>query len=415
MTSGYRPALKNRPAPADLCGDWSPIEHPTAVGACAASRAVAPLIRGVDLTLAVQLAEEALGDQACQANALCVWRAMTTLLCAGELVAADAHWLRLTASGPSGIADVLSLVRVRMARLCGDLDGAQDLLRVLTRESAPPAVHRVALPWLIELLAEIGEVERADALLADRSLNDLFGPVETTSPLVLVARGAAHLAAGRNQAALSAYLKCGLALTAKGVDNPSLLRWQSMAALGAKAAGQPGLARALAGEEQAAALRWGSSRSVGWALYTVAVVEGGDRGTELLREAVDLLELAVARPELGRATCDLGLALAASGETAAARDRLNQAWDLSRRMGDTRRGKQIEVALRQLTRPGAERSLSRQEANVAKLACAGYSNKQIAAKLFLTLRTVESHLTGTYRKLGISGRSELKATHVTFC
>jgi DNA-binding CsgD family transcriptional regulator len=413
MTSVCGPALANGATPAELWGDWSPVVHPS--GFCPASVAIATAIRGTERAVAVRQAGEALENAACRGNPQCVWRAMMTLLYAGELIAADSHWLSLTTGWPRLDDDILSLVRARMARLCGDLEGAHGLLRELTARSAPPAVRRVALPWLIELLAELGEVGRADALLEDPSLDDLAGPVESTRPLVLAARGSTHLAAGRNRAALTDFLECGLALAANHVHNPAVLRWRSMAALAAEATGQQGMAKKLAAEEQAAALRWGSPRAVGWALYAAAMVQGGERKAELLGEAVDVLHLAEARTELGRATCDLGLALAASGEAAAARDRLQKAWDLTRRAGDTRRVRQIEDALEQLTSPGTERSLTKQEANVAKLACAGYSNKEIAAKLFLTLRTVESHLTCTYRKLGISGRSELRALRVTFC
>jgi DNA-binding CsgD family transcriptional regulator len=41
------------------------------------------------------------------------------------------------------------------------------------------------------------------------------------------------------------------------------------------------------------------------------------------------------------------------------------------------------------------------------LAAAGASNADIAQTLFLTVKTVEMHLTRTYRKLGIGGRTEL--------
>jgi DNA-binding NarL/FixJ family response regulator len=52
-------------------------------------------------------------------------------------------------------------------------------------------------------------------------------------------------------------------------------------------------------------------------------------------------------------------------------------------------------------------SLTTQEAKIAELARAGYSNKQIAEKLYLTVRTIEFHLSNVYRKLRISGRREL--------
>ena len=44
------------------------------------------------------------------------------------------------------------------------------------------------------------------------------------------------------------------------------------------------------------------------------------------------------------------------------------------------------------------------------LARDGASNREIAQALFLTVKTVESHLTTAYRKLGVSGRRALRAT-----
>jgi DNA-binding NarL/FixJ family response regulator len=46
---------------------------------------------------------------------------------------------------------------------------------------------------------------------------------------------------------------------------------------------------------------------------------------------------------------------------------------------------------------------------VATLAAQGLANAQIAQELFVTVRTVEMHLTATYRKLDVSSRHELPA------
>ena len=47
------------------------------------------------------------------------------------------------------------------------------------------------------------------------------------------------------------------------------------------------------------------------------------------------------------------------------------------------------------------------ELRVAELAAQGKQNKEIAATLFLTVGTVEMHLSRTYRKLGVRSRTEL--------
>jgi DNA-binding CsgD family transcriptional regulator len=57
---------------------------------------------------------------------------------------------------------------------------------------------------------------------------------------------------------------------------------------------------------------------------------------------------------------------------------------------------------------GDESGLTKAELRVARLAEAGRSNREIAEDLFLSVRTVETHLQNVYQKLGISGRAELE-------
>jgi DNA-binding NarL/FixJ family response regulator len=60
-------------------------------------------------------------------------------------------------------------------------------------------------------------------------------------------------------------------------------------------------------------------------------------------------------------------------------------------------------------RSGHRDRLTPSEQRVAELAAGGSSNPQIAQSLFVTVKTVESHLAGAYRKLGINSRRELPA------
>ena len=55
-------------------------------------------------------------------------------------------------------------------------------------------------------------------------------------------------------------------------------------------------------------------------------------------------------------------------------------------------------------------SLTASERRVAELAAADHWNKDIAQALFVTVKTVEMHLSSVYRKLRISSRRELTAT-----
>jgi DNA-binding CsgD family transcriptional regulator len=62
------------------------------------------------------------------------------------------------------------------------------------------------------------------------------------------------------------------------------------------------------------------------------------------------------------------------------------------------------------TRPGIEQvpALTAQEHQIASLAAAGLSNKQIGQRLYLSPRTVGSHLYRVFPKLGVSSRAGLR-------
>lgn len=133
-------------------------------------------------------------------------------------------------------------------------------------------------------------------------------------------------------------------------------------------------------------------------------------------EAVTVLEAAepgwgqVARPfEVGRAYLLLGAARRRAGARNRAREALDEAdvrfsalgaGPFSARVADERR------MLGGRDQSAAPNALSSAEQQVAELVRAGRSNKEIAAEMFVSLRTVESHLTRIYRKLGVRSRAE---------
>jgi DNA-binding NarL/FixJ family response regulator len=59
------------------------------------------------------------------------------------------------------------------------------------------------------------------------------------------------------------------------------------------------------------------------------------------------------------------------------------------------------------SRRGADGQLTSAEQQVAELAAAGLRNSEIAAKLFLSGKTVEANLSRAYRKIGVRSRTEL--------
>lgn len=124
-------------------------------------------------------------------------------------------------------------------------------------------------------------------------------------------------------------------------------------------------------------------------------------------------------PELIPALVAQGRALAAAGERARARDAFREAAGHAERLGGLRLRALAEEALREggarrpataLTGPSA---LTAAERRIAELAAQNHTNTEIAQLLHLARRTVETHLTSTYRKLGIRRRAELAAALAT--
>ena len=97
----------------------------------------------------------------------------------------------------------------------------------------------------------------------------------------------------------------------------------------------------------------------------------------------------------------------------AARAQLSAALDEFRRLGAPTWADRAETALRATgqvrQRPNSHdyQQLTPQELEIARLAAAGLSNKQIGERLYMSHRTVGSHLYRIFPKLGITSRAAL--------
>jgi DNA-binding CsgD family transcriptional regulator len=113
--------------------------------------------------------------------------------------------------------------------------------------------------------------------------------------------------------------------------------------------------------------------------------------------------------ERGRTLLAMGQTQRRAGERAKARESLSHARAIFDELGTPLWAAQAQAELSRVggrTATGAAR-LTGAEEQVAQLVAAGHTNREVAAALFVTERTVETHLTSIYRKLDLRSRTEL--------
>jgi DNA-binding CsgD family transcriptional regulator len=286
----------------------------------------------------------------------------------------------------------------------GDLARAEDDTRTARELALRHGVVWTAL-WagaaLTQSLADQGNYEAAEAVFTPADLETARG----SSPWLhaMLARARLLTLIGRASEAVGMLRDVG-ALTI--IDNPSYVPWRSALAA---ALGPGPEAATLGGRELARARELGQPRGIARALRTVAAAGEDDEPLDALTEAVALLRETPARLELAQALCDLGSAQRRGGERMAAREPLREAAELARACGarplaERARDELLATGARP-RRPhfsGAE-ALTPSELRVADLAAAGLTNREIAQSLFVTTKTVGTHLGHIYSKLGLQG------------
>ena len=230
-----------------------------------------------------------------------------------------------------------------------------------------------------------------------------------------------HMAVGlvaaheeRHEDALDAFLAAGRRLDALLVTNPTVIPWRSQAGLAARRLGRDAQARELIDDELALARGYGAPYAIGTAQTAGALLARGEESVTRLREAADLLAGAGAHVAHARALAHLGAAIRRDGRQVDARRVLREAVAVADGVGATAVAREARDELRLAggRAPAAATGdgLTPSERRVAERAADGESNRDIAAALFLTVKSVEWHLGNTYRKLGIRGRGELAAS-----
>jgi DNA-binding CsgD family transcriptional regulator/tetratricopeptide (TPR) repeat protein len=194
--------------------------------------------------------------------------------------------------------------------------------------------------------------------------------------------------------------------------NPTDAYWRSYKALALDRLDRTDEAIALVRDELELAEEWGAPATVGRVLRTLGTLDR-DNAIEHLTRAVELLEQSTTRLEHAKALCELGTAIRLQRKPSEARDPLYRALELANVCGAGALEERVRTELGATgARPrrealGGVGSLTPSERRVADLAAGGLSNREIAQELYVTPKTVEVHLSNTYRKLEIRSRRQL--------
>jgi len=327
---------------------------------------------------------------------------------------ADAAVAEAEASANGMILPAVLAQRARLAFRRGDLRAAEADARVLLGNSRPPApqlLRNLGTNVVVDVLVERGDLDEAERTLDSVATNPAGAAV--TTHVLGYARGRLRFAQGRFDEAFSDFRAAGEFATSRLAPSPTYLAWRSEAALAALALGDTDTARRLSDEELDLAHAFGAPRTLGVALRASGLVAGGQRGEELVRAAIEVLDGRDTRLEQARALTDLGGLLRRGNRRFEARQPLRQALDVAHHVGAAALAKRAESELRatgakprRVQLRGLE-ALTASERRIAELAAEGLTNREIAQTLFITSRTVEGHLTNVFNKLDIKTRTRL--------
>jgi DNA-binding CsgD family transcriptional regulator len=360
---------------------------------------------------AIALAEKALGDgelfHGGEIDAAPIGQALMVLLVCDRIATArgaiNDGLERATQIGSLMARYIFCSLRCNAGWLAGDLEDSEMYGRLaldLARDM--PGLASMATSYLARTLVDRGLTDEADGLLHP-------GPGQHASSLYWSVLAHLREAQGRHAEAAQAVLKLEHVPTAhRGMS--CAIPWRLQAAVSLAATGEQARAAVLLTEQRPITERWGLPRPIA-ALQRAEGLVHNNAGQ--LTDAVATLETTHAPLEQARTLIDLGAMRRRDNQRSQARTALRTGLDLAHRCGaDLLVSRAIEELAacgarpRQILLTGID-SLTASERRVARLAAQGKSNPEIAQHLYVSRKTIESHLGAIYRKLDINSREQL--------
>jgi DNA-binding CsgD family transcriptional regulator len=307
--------------------------------------------------------------------------------------------------------------RYDAAEELGEL-GRQTERRLLRRDTVRAMrLHPTALA-----AARRGRLEEA-RVLAEEQLSFATATADGRNRMRAMATlGFVALSAGDHQAAVELLSDTQLLQERLGYLHPGVIRSSADLVEALIGAGETERAKEqleiLAARSQRARSAWGEAVTLRCrGLLAVPTGEDKTAAVAWLERAVDAGRLQPDPLEHGRCLLALGAGLRRARQRVAAREALHEAVAVLGQIGAERWQARCED---ELFRSGERASVARtgpaltpMQASVVELLATGCSNKEIAARLFVSTKTVEAHLSAIYRDLGVRSRTELAARHLS--
>jgi LuxR family transcriptional regulator, maltose regulon positive regulatory protein len=273
-------------------------------------------------------------------------------------------------------------------------------------------------PYRAEALADLAELRRRQGRLGEAG--DLLDEAAGTPRAALVrARCALDLGQGTEAvASAERYLR-------RFPESSALLRVEGLEILvrAAVAAGQTARAEAALAELERIARRVATPPLLAMACAAGAALAAAIGRTEAARagleDAIDLYARTGMAFDVAAARVDLAELLAALDTPEAARAEAASALAILEEMGAThlaRRAAALEARIARSQRNGApdaaHEALTPRQTEVLRHVAAGLTNREIAAELSLSEKTVDRHLSNAFDRLGVSSRAAAAALAV---
>ncbi|OAI40304.1 hypothetical protein AYO39_01630 [Actinobacteria bacterium SCGC AG-212-D09] len=318
-------------------------------------------------------------------------------------------------AGYASAAAVMAIISLRSGRVLDAESYGRDAFDAAL--SSSPFVAPCALAPTLLALIERDRISEAESLDPGADLPQ--SPHNPFEIMLAYARAEVKLASSEPQAALALYDQAEQRWMAsnmnphRGPMAPGVIPWGMGRTRALLALGHVDRAAHQSESDLAVSESFDRPRGLGLAQHASGMTMSGETAIARLTQAVGTLESCEAPIEHADALCDLGAAVRRAKRRAEARPHLRRAAQLGAQLGAER------IRLRALAEleatgitvnshdPYGMAALTPSERRVAAMACEGRTNREIAQSLFITKKTVETHLSHIYSKLSIKGRADL--------